>query len=442
MTKADTVTAPMDELLSHTGYQIAVLVPCFNEALSISKVIADFRAALPMATVYVYDNNSTDNTVELARAAGAVVRRETHQGKGNVVRRMFADVDADIFVLVDGDATYDALSARVMIARLIEDRLDMVVAARVEEERAAYRPGHRTGNRLLNAFVASVFGATFTDILSGYRVFSRRFVKSFPALSRGFEIETELTIHALELELPVGEMPTPYYARAEGSKSKLSTWHDGLRIVSTIVSLYRSERPLAFFSGLGSAFAIAAIGLAIPIFVTYFEQGTVPRVPTAILSTGLMLLGSLSIVAGFVLDTVTRGRREIKILAYQGCSAYGPWLLRERRDEHQGSTLKGSASDDWTHFQNLIARWHKERGATSSIGEMAMCLSYQRIIAMGEKAIPLILRQLEIERGHPDHWFWALQILTGEDPVPSKARGDMRQMAKAWLKWAEGRYVW
>jgi hypothetical protein len=245
-----------------------------------------------------------------------LVRRELHQGKGNVVRRMFADVDAEIYVLVDGDATYDAPSARAMIARLREDRLDMVVAARVEEDASAYRPGHRTGNRLLTGFFASVFNATFSDILSGYRVFSRRFVKSFPVLSRGFEIETELAVHALELELPVAEIPTPYYARPAGSASKLSTWRDGLRILATIVGLYRSERPLAFFSGLGIVLAIVSVALAVPIFVTYFELGIVPRIPTAILSTGLMLLAFLSLVAGLVLDTVTRGRREMKLIAY------------------------------------------------------------------------------------------------------------------------------
>ena len=219
MSRAERIAAPADDVLPASGHRVAVLVPCFNEQASIATVVAGFRAVLPEATVYVYDNNSTDRTVEVARAAGAVVRRETHQGKGNVVRRMFADVDADIYVLVDGDATYDAPSVRTMIARLLEDRLDMVVAARVEEEQAAYRRGHRTGNRLLTAFVASVFGESFTDILSGYRVFSRRFVKSFPVLSRGFEIETELTVHALELELAVAEMPTPYYARPQGSVS-------------------------------------------------------------------------------------------------------------------------------------------------------------------------------------------------------------------------------
>src|SRR6266851_24472 len=282
MSRAEEIAARADDFRPRTGHRVAILVPCFNEALSISTVVTDFRATLPEATVYVYDNNSTDHTAEVARAAGAVVRQETHQGKGNVVRRMFADVDAEVYVLVDGDATYDAPSARAMITRLIEDRLDMVVAARVEGGQAAYRRGHRTGNRLLTAFVASVFGATFSDILSGYRVFSRRFVKSFPVLSRGFEIETELTVHALELELAVAEIETPYYARPEGSVSKLSTWRDGFRILRTIVDLYRSERPLSFFTGVATALAIVSVGLAIPIFVTYFEEGVVPRLPTAV----------------------------------------------------------------------------------------------------------------------------------------------------------------
>ena len=296
--------------------RIAVLVPCFNEEASIGKVVADFRATLPRAAIYVYDNNSTDRTVEVARAAGALVRSEQHQGKGNVVRRMFSDIEADLYVLVDGDATYDAASARTMIARLFEDGLDMVVAARVDCEHNAYRLGHRTGNRLLTRFFRSAFSASFTDILSGFRVFSRRFVKSFPVLSRGFEIETELAVHALELELPVAEIASPYYARPQGSVSKLNTWRDGLRIVATMVGLYRSERPLIFFSAIGIALAGVSIVLAIPIFVTFIEQGIVPRIPTAILSTGLMLLAFLSVVAGLVLDTVTRGRREAKLIAY------------------------------------------------------------------------------------------------------------------------------
>jgi glycosyltransferase involved in cell wall biosynthesis len=316
MSKPETITARAEEWWPHTDQRLAVLIPCSSEEAAIASVVAGFRAELPEAGIYVYDNNSTDRTPEVARAAGAVVRRETHQGKGNVVRRMFADIEADVYVLVDGDATYDASSARALIARLIEDRLDMVVAARVEEEAHAYRPGHRVGNRLFTGFFASVFNATFTDILSGYRVFSRRFVKSFPVLSRGFEIETELSVHALELDLPVGEVPTPYYARPAGSTSKLSTWRDGLRILSTIIGLYRSERPLTFFSVLGVAMAAVSVILAVPIFVTFLEQGVVPRIPTAILSTGLMLLAFLSIVAGLVLDTVTRGRREMKLIAY------------------------------------------------------------------------------------------------------------------------------
>jgi len=292
------------------------LVPCYNEEAAIGKVVADFRAALPEARIYVYDNNSTDRTVEAATKAGATVRREQHQGKGRVVRRMFTDIDADIYVLVDGDATYDAPSAPKMIEQLVADRLDMVCAVRVDHEEAAYRLGHRAGNRMLTGFVAHVFGQSFTDMLSGYRVFTRRFVKSFPVLSGGFEIETELTVHALELELPVGEMRTPYYSRPQGSASKLSTWRDGYRILRTVLRLYRAERPLPLYTGFGISLAIVAIGIAIPIFWTYFEEGTVPRLPTAILSTGLMLLAFLAVACGLILDTVTRGRRELKLLAY------------------------------------------------------------------------------------------------------------------------------
>lgn len=304
-------------------YHVAVLVPCHNEEAAVAKVVAAFRTAVPNAVVYVYDNNSTDRTMDTARAAGAVVRRENHQGKGYVVRRMFADVDADIYVLVDGDATYDAPSARTMIARLVEERLDMVVGVRVDREEAAYRRGHRTGNKLLTGFVQNIFGQSFTDMLSGYRVFSRRFVKSFPVLSGGFEIETELTIHAVELGLPVAEVKTPYYARPEGSESKLNTWSDGFRILWSIFQIYRSERPLMFFSAIAFAFAIVAIGLAIPIFITFVQTGTVPRLPTAILAMGLMLTALLSFASGLVLDTVTRGRREMKILAYLRYGAPG-----------------------------------------------------------------------------------------------------------------------
>jgi glycosyltransferase involved in cell wall biosynthesis len=305
------------------GYQVAVLVPCYNEEHAVAKVVADFHAALPEAAIYVYDNNSTDNTVAAARAAGAVVRRETYQGKGHVVRRMFNDIEADVYVLVDGDATYDAASAPAMVDKLVEERLDMVVAARVDREEAAYRRGHRTGNRVLTGFVAHMFGRSFTDMLSGYRVFSRRFVKSFPILSGGFEIETELTIHALELELPVGEIATPYYSRQRGSSSKLSTWSDGYRILWTVLKLYRAERPLSLFGAFGVALAIISIGLAIPIFITYVQEGLVPRLPTAVLSTGLMLLAFLSIAVGLILDTVTRGRREFKLIAYLALRAPG-----------------------------------------------------------------------------------------------------------------------
>lgn len=296
--------------------RIAVLVPCFNEEAAVATVVADFRKALPSAAIYVYDNNSTDRTVVIARDAGAIVRNEKRQGKGHVVRRMFADINADIYVLVDGDATYDAASAPKMIDMLMSDHLDMVVGLRVDQAQAAWRPGHRTGNWLLTNFLASVFGKAFGDILSGYRVFSRRFVKSFPVLSDGFEIETELSVHALELALPTAETETPYFARPDGSVSKLNTWRDGFQILATILKLYRSEKPLRFFTTLGTFIALVSISLAIPVFFTYLEEGIVPRLPTAVLSMGLMVMAMLSVSSGLVLDTVTRGRREMKLLAY------------------------------------------------------------------------------------------------------------------------------
>jgi glycosyltransferase involved in cell wall biosynthesis len=296
--------------------RIAVLVPCFNEEAAVARVVGDFRKALPSADIFVYDNNSSDRTMAVAQEAGAIVRSERRQGKGHVVRRMFADVDADIYVLVDGDATYDAASAPRMIETLLSERLDMVVGLRVDQAVAAWRPGHRTGNRLLTGFISSVFGQAFKDILSGYRIFSRRFVKSFPVLSDGFEIETELTVHALELALPVAEIDTPYYPRPEGSVSKLNTYRDGLRILGTILRLYRSEKPLRFFTAIGVFLILVSIGLAIPILITYLELGLVPRLPTAVLAMGLMILAMLSISSGLVLDTVTRGRREMKLLAY------------------------------------------------------------------------------------------------------------------------------
>ncbi|WP_257166058.1 glycosyltransferase family 2 protein [Bradyrhizobium sp. SRS-191] len=309
--------------MSSQPMRIAVLVPCYNEEAAVATVVRDFKQALPTAVVYVYDNNSKDRTVEVARAAGAEVRSERRQGKGHVVRRMFADIDADIYVLVDGDATYDAPSAPGMIERLVSERLDMVVGLRVDQEQAAYRMGHRTGNWMLTSFLAEVFGQAFKDILSGYRVFSRRFVKSFPVLSDGFEIETELTVHALELALPVTEVATPYYARPEGSVSKLNTWRDGFRILNTILKLYRSEKPLRFFTAIAIFLALVSIGFAIPIFVTFIETGLVPRLPTAVLSMGLMIMALLSASSGLVLDTVTRGRREMKLLAYLSQSPVG-----------------------------------------------------------------------------------------------------------------------
>src|SRR5437588_1037859 len=296
--------------------RVAVLVPCFNEEAAVATVIADFRKTLPTAEIFVYDNNSSDRTVAVAREAGAEVRSERRQGKGHVVRRMFADIDADIYVLVDGDATYDAPSAPRMIDTLVSDHLDMVVGFRVDQSADAYRRGHRTGNWILTRFLSAVFGQAFKDMLSGYRVFSRRFVKSFPVLSDGFEIETELSVHALELALPAVEIETPYYARPEGSFSKLNTWRDGFRILGTILKLYRSEKPLRFFTVIGVFLMLVSIGLAIPVIITYLEEGLVPRLPTAILSMGLMIVAVLSVTSGLVLDTVTRGRREMKLLAY------------------------------------------------------------------------------------------------------------------------------
>src|ERR1700710_36840 len=261
--------------------RIAVLVPCFNEEAAVATVVADFRSALPSAEIYVYDNNSSDRTKTIAVEAGAKVRSERRQGKGHVVRRMFADIDADIYVLVDGDATYDAAAAPRMIDRLLSDHLDMVVGLRVDQVEAAYRPGHRTGNWMLTGFLSQVFGQAFKDILSGYRVFSRRFVKSFPVLSDGFEIETELSVHALELALPVAEIETPYYARPEGSFSTLSTWRDGFRILGTILKLYRSEKPLRFFTAIALTPAAPSVILQTPTLITYLEEGIVPPLPAA-----------------------------------------------------------------------------------------------------------------------------------------------------------------
>ncbi|QDZ07762.1 glycosyltransferase [Sphingomonas panacisoli] len=306
-----------------TEPRIAVLLPCYNEEAAIAQTVAGFRAALPGAVIYVYDNNSTDRTLEVAQNAGAIVRTERMQGKGNVVRRMFADIDADIYVMADGDATYDAEAAPAMIARLADEQLDMVVGTRIHEAADAYRRGHVMGNRAMTGLLAGLFGRSFTDIFSGYRVFSRRFVKSFPVLSGGFEIETEISVHALELRMPVGEVETRYFARPEGSVSKLSTYSDGWRIAKTIAVLYRIERPLLFFGWIGALLAALAVILAIPLVVTYLQTSLVPRFPTAILATGLIILAALCFFAGLILDTVVRGRREMRRLAYLAHKAPG-----------------------------------------------------------------------------------------------------------------------
>jgi len=299
-----------------SGPRIAVLIPCYNEAVAIPRVIAAFRAALPTARLYVYDNNSRDETVAVARAAGAVVRTETLQGKGHVVRRMFADIEADAYVLVDGDDTYDAAAAPAMVRRLFAERLDMVTGVRISEIAEAYRPGHRLGNAMLTGMVRVIFGDRISDMLSGYRVFSRRFVKSFPALAGGFETETEFTVHALELMLPVGEVPTAYKDRPAGSVSKLRTYSDGWRILQAIIALVKREKPLPFFGGIALALAALALLLGAPVVWTFLATGLVPRLPTAVLAMGLMVLGFLALACGLILDTVTRGRLEAKRTAY------------------------------------------------------------------------------------------------------------------------------
>jgi glycosyltransferase involved in cell wall biosynthesis len=304
-------------------------LPCYNEAEAIARTVTEFRSVCPGAYIYVYDNNSTDRSREIAADAGAIVRTVRQQGKGHVVRRMFADIDADIYIMADGDATYEAAAVPRMIAMMLEGNIDMVVGARRSEAEAAYRPGHRLGNRLLTGLLKSLFGRSFTDILSGYRVFSRRFVKSFPVLSEGFEIETEISVHALELAMPVAEVETAYAARPEGSVSKLSTWRDGWRILRTMLTLYRVERPVWFFGLVGGLFAAVALGLAFPLLLTWLETGLVPRFPTAILATGMMVIAVLNGMCGLILDTVVRGRREVKRLAYLAHAAPADLLARQ-----------------------------------------------------------------------------------------------------------------
>ena len=295
---------------------IAVLIPCYNEAAAIPHVVAGFRQALPEAPIFVYDNASTDDTVRLAREAGAIVRSEPLLGKGNVVRRMFADIEADVYVLVDGDDTYDPAVAPLLIQRLLDGPLDMVNGARVSDVQAAYRPGHRFGNRLLTGAVAMFFGNRVTDVLSGYRVFSRRFVKSFPALAAGFETETEFTVHALQLRMPIAEVPTRYKERPPGSASKLNTFRDGLRILRTIFLLVKSEKPLAFFGSVAVALVAASLAVGIPLVIEFYRTGLVPRFPSAILASALMVLAMLGVACGLILDTVSHGRAELKRLIY------------------------------------------------------------------------------------------------------------------------------
>ena len=306
--------------------RIAVLLPCYNEEAAIGATVEGFRQALPGAVIYVYDNNSRDRTREIAAAAGAIVRTETQQGKGCVVRRMFADVEADVYLMADGDLTYDPASAQQMVDTLLSEQFDMVVGTRKHDASEAYRGGHVLGNRLFTRLLAGLFGQSFTDIFSGYRAFSRRFVKSFPVLSQGFEIETEMSVHELELRMPVGEIETRYLARPEGSHSKLSTFRDGWRILKAILTLYRTERPVLFFGGIAALLLIVAVILAVPLVFTYLETGLVPRFPTAILATGMTIVAVLAFFAGLILDTVTRGRREMRRLAYLALPAPGTQL--------------------------------------------------------------------------------------------------------------------
>jgi glycosyltransferase involved in cell wall biosynthesis len=314
-----------------SGLRVAVVIPCWNEAVAIGRVVGDFRAALPDAVIFVYDNNSTDGTAAAARGAGAEVRAETLQGKGNVVRRAFADIEADLYVLVDGDDTYEAASAPELVRLLVEQRLDMVTGRRVGDIAGA-RPGHRLGNRALTAMVRLIFGDRTSDLLSGYRVFSRRFVKSFPAMAAGFETETEFTVHALELNMPIGEVPTRYRGRPVGSASKLRTVRDGLRILRTIVVLVKEERPLQFFALCGAVLLLLGLGLGFPLVTEFLQTGLVPRFPTAILATGIVLLSFLAFAAGLILDTVARGRKEMKRIAYLAIPAVESTLDPARRE--------------------------------------------------------------------------------------------------------------
>ena len=327
------------------GLKVVVLIPCYNEEASIKKVVADYRKSLPDATVYVYDNNSQDRSAICARSGGALVVSETLQGKGNVVRRMFADIEADIYLLVDGDDTYDAEAAPEMVMTLVGQQLDMVTGVRSNPCNYAYRPGHQLGNTALTGLVRWIFGKRMTDVLSGYRVFSRRFVKSFPALASGFETETEFSVHALELRMPIAEMSTTYRSRPSGSVSKLHTFSDGLRILGMIIRLIKEERPLQLFSLVGTGLLSAGLILSFPIFVEYAQSGMVPRLPTAVLSTGLVLLAFLSFGCGLILDSVARGRKEMKRLAYLAVPSGTNTLTWRSREQRRSLVTLGRASE-------------------------------------------------------------------------------------------------
>lgn len=303
-------------LAAHQARKVAVLLPCYNEEAAIAGMVEAFRSALPHASIYVYDNNSSDRTAEVARAAGAIVRHEPFQGKGNVVRRMFADIDADVYVMADGDMTYDPTAAPMLVERLVEGQLDMVVGARIETHQASYRRGHRLGNRLFNGIATTLFKSRFTDIFSGYRVFSRRFAKSFPAASSGFEIEAELTVHALDLKLRTLEVPLPYGKRPANSTSKLKTYRDGARILWTLLNMVRMVSPLKFYGVIAAAFALCGLGIGAPVVQTWLATGLVPRFPTAILAAALMQLSALMMVCGLIVDSVCDGRREMKRMRY------------------------------------------------------------------------------------------------------------------------------
>jgi glycosyltransferase involved in cell wall biosynthesis len=313
--------------MSETPPRIAVLIPCYNEEAAIGQTVADFRAALPMATVYVYDNNSKDQTIARAKEAGAIVRSEPRQGKGAVVRRMFADIEADVYVLTDGDDTYDATVAPSLVQKLLDESYDIVSGRRIATAKDAYRAGHVLGNKLLTGLTALMFNVRLLDMLTGYRIMSRRFVKSFPVISTGFAIETELTVHAVRLLMPMVEIDTKYKERPEGSVSKLSTYKDGFKILFTIISLVREERPFIFFGALFGIFALLSLILGVPVVLEYLHTGYVPRLPTAVLAVALMLLAFLSLFSGLILDTVTRGRWELKRLSYLAIT--GPQNLKK-----------------------------------------------------------------------------------------------------------------